>query len=324
VKAAKPLSGFLFDPSLYKIALTDIIRTGIMDNEKEKRKLHPDVNIGLLADLDRKDKDRVIKKLGEVRFENWDETLSREYHKFYRIKRGDKKSQYARSEEDIRRRLEAYSDGQIVVVYEGEITDALRKCCNMEFVPHPIGEIGGFIRNRIFGYYNEEITGFGTYSTHESDGIIFICGEIVVDERIPDELLIKGLPIKRGVAKGLINEARGVAEASKIPIAAAKSRPHRLLDYMNKIEGKSLHEIKRIALDRESLINYLFDHLQPSYTEDGRLRVKNKVLGMHLSNGAEIEPWCIEPLTRPDDIRSLGSNVVAVYKGKDKLKQLYL
>ncbi|MEM5812418.1 MAG: hypothetical protein QW286_01750 [Candidatus Aenigmatarchaeota archaeon] len=44
---------------------------------------------------------------------------------------------------------------------------------------------------------------------------------------------------------------------------------------------------------------------------------------MHYSNGAEIEPWGIEYLTRRSDIMSLGSNIIAVYKGKERLLKLH-
>ncbi|MEM5812419.1 MAG: hypothetical protein QW286_01755 [Candidatus Aenigmatarchaeota archaeon] len=228
-----------------------------------KNNLHPCVKIGFLSDLlkelDEEGKKQFIEKLGEIRFENWSETLRREYKIHYGINKRDRKSQYERSAKDILSRLEAFPEGEIVAVYEGPVTD------HFTFIPFPIGMISALRRNKIFGDWNE-ITGNGTYSTYESDGTILGCCEITVDTSCPKE-------IKQGVSKTLINKA--IETGEKTPIIVAKTRPHNVLKDMQK-EGMNLHKIKQMALDRNSFLEYMSDYIKPIYKE-GKLRQRNSV-----------------------------------------------
>ncbi len=270
-----------------------------MAEKSEKGQLHPGVQINLLANVDKNELPDVVKKLGKMRVDNW-EVLKREYCFYHGIHPNNRKAQYERSERDVLSRLEAFPGGQVTALFEG----------------NPLGLISAIRRNKIFGEYNEEITDRGTYRTHESDGKIFGCCEITVDRYAPKE-------ITKGVAKAMINKEIEICQEMKVPVAVAKTRPYGILNYMQN-EGLSSEEIKRILKDRKNtgpFMAYMREYIKPK--EDGKT-MKNPVLGMHFSNGAEIEDWGIEYGTRCFDRESGGSTIIAAYRGKDTLKQLHL
>jgi len=264
-----------------------------------KSGLHPGVQIDLLANVDRKDLAPVVKKLGEVRAKEW-RVLKPEYHFYRGIHPLDREAQYKQSEHDIWCRLDVYSDGLVTTLFEGR----------------PLGLIGGIRRNNIFGEWNHEVTDFGTYRSHESDGRIFGCCEITVDQSVPRE-------IRKGIPKGMINKEieiyRQLKEKGEVSAAVAKTRPYGIIDHMQ--EEMSNEEIKRILKDRENLepfMKYMREYIKPK--EDGNLR--NPVLNMHYSNGAIYPEWGIEYGTRCFDRESGGMTLIAVYDDDGFLESL--
>jgi hypothetical protein len=264
-----------------------------------KSDLHPGVQIDLLRNLG-KELSPVVKRLGQIRANEW-EVLKPEYCFYRHIHPNDREARYKESEYDIWCRLEAFSGGQVTSLFEGR----------------PLGLISGIRRNRIFGDWNEEVTHFGTYRSHESDGKIFGCCEITVDQSVPRE-------ITRGVAKAQINKEielyHELKEKGETLAAVAKTRPYGIIDHMRE-DGLSNDEIKKILKARNNLerfVAYLSEYIKPG--EDGRMR--NPVLNMHHSNGAKIYPWGIEYGTRCFDRKSGGSTIIAIYDGMDFLEPM--
>jgi hypothetical protein len=250
--------------------------------------------------VDKKDLPAIVKKLGQIRVQEW-EVLKHEYWFYHHIHPNDRESQYKRSEHDIWCRLEAYPGGQVTSLFEAR----------------PLGLIGGIRRNKIFGEWNQEITDYGTYGSNESDGRIFGCCEITVDQSVPRE-------IRKGVPKGMINKEIEIywelKEKGEVSAAVAKTRPYGIIDHMQK--EMSNEEIKRILKDRENLRPFM-EYVPKKYMkpkEDGTL--ENRVLNMHGSNGARYYPWCVEYGTRCFDRKSGGMTIIAVYDGEEFLEPM--
>jgi len=266
--------------------------------------LHPGVQIDLLANVDRKDLSPVVKKLAEIRADEWD-VLKPEYWFYRSVHPKDRAGRYKESEYDIRCRLEAFRGGQVIAVFE-DPKEGLR----------PIGMISAIRRNRIFGDWNEEVTHFGTYRSHESDGRIFGCCEITMNRKEDEK-------IRAGVPKAMINREieiyRQLKEKGEVSAAVAKTRPYGIVKHMQREMNNE--EIKKILKDRENLepfMEYISRHIKPG--EDGR--IKNPVLNMHYSNGATYPEWGIEYGTRCFDRESGGMTMLAVYDGEGFLEPM--
>jgi len=276
--------------------------------------LHRDVGVYPLPDFLRELKSEresrgFLERLGEMRFKGgWRRTFKNEYRKYHGINPRDMKSQIAQSVKEIQSRLEAYGDGEILVFYKGRATGYFKT------VPFPLGLISAIRRDDIFGNYRK-VTSGGTFEDHESDGLMFGCCEITVDQWAQRDIM-------KGVARGLIKEELELAEKEGVPIVAAKSRPGGIVRYMRDKEGRNWEEIKHIGRDPDSYNEYMDKYMKPFYNEKGKLVLNDDILGMHEGYGAHW--WFPEQLSRPDDIWSLGSNVMMIYRGNHLLKNMRL
>lgn len=248
---------------------------------QEKR---PEPEIGLLADVDRKDFGRIAKGLAELRLSGWD-SLPREYRLNYGIPQDDRENQLRQSERDIRARVKAYPGGQSIALVEGM----------------PCGMIGSILTDDPYGDWNE-VTGKGTYSTHNPLGKVCACCELTTSAN--------------GISKLLINDQRERAAKAGIKTAVAKTRPGGALEYMLEKTGMFRQEfLQCIRTDMDLFMELMADYIKP-IDKDGKSRQRSPVLNMHYSNGATISPDQIEFLTRPVDYVAAMSTLMAIYQAE--------